>query len=317
MPMLASPPCGARSVAPRAPFGSSMKPVAKAHLKIHVCVLLWGFTPILGKLITLSAPALVIWRMSLVVGALSLLPRVWRGWRGISGRLLLSYGITGCIVSIHWLTFYAAIKLANASVAATCLALAPVFLALVEPFVEHRRFDPRELLVGAGVVPGVALVVGGTPVDMRFGFVSGTISACLAAVFNVCNKRLAGRADPLTVTQIELGAGAVLLLLLAPWLPHTGALLPIPGHRDALWLVLLAGACTLVPFTLALMALEHLSAFSAQLAVNLEPAYAIVLAIVLLGEQHQLGASFYVGVAIIVAAVVAQPLMGRRAIAAA
>ncbi len=231
--------------------------------------------------------------------------------------MLLSYCITGCIVSIHWLTFYAAIKLANASVAATCLALAPVFLALVEPLVERRRFDPRELLVGAGVVPGVALVVGGTPVDMRLGFVSGTISACLAAVFNVCNKRLAGRADPLTVTQIEIGAGAALLLLLAPWLPHTGALLPIPSHRDALWLVLLAGACTLVPFTLALMALEHLSAFSAQLAVNLEPAYAIVLAIALLGEQHQLGASFYVGVAIIVAAVVAQPLMGRRAIAAA
>jgi drug/metabolite transporter (DMT)-like permease len=294
-----------------------MQPVAKAHLQIHVCVLLWGFTPILGKLITLSAPALVIWRMSLVVGALSMVPRVWRGWRGISGRLLLSYCITGCIVSVHWLTFYAAIKLANASVAATCLALAPVFLALVEPFVERRRFDPRELLVGAGVVPGVALVVGGTPVDMRLGFVSGTISACLAAVFNVCNKRLAGRADPLTVTQIELGAGTALLLLLAPWLPHTGPLLPIPSHRDALWLVLLAGACTLVPFTLALMALEHLSAFSAQLAVNLEPAYAIVLAILLFGEQHQLGASFYVGVAIIVAAVVAQPLMGRRAIVAA
>src|SRR5271154_551535 len=122
-----------------------MQPVAKAHFQIHVCVLLWGFTPILGKLITLSAPALVIWRMSLVVGALSLVPRVWRGWRGISRRLLLSYCITGCIVSVHWLTFYAAIKVANASVAATCLALAPVFLALVEPFVERRRFDPREL----------------------------------------------------------------------------------------------------------------------------------------------------------------------------
>jgi drug/metabolite transporter (DMT)-like permease len=152
---------------------------------------------------------------------------------------------------------------------------------------------------------------------MRLGFVSGTLSALLAAVFNVCNKRLAGRADPLTVTHIEIGFGTVLLLLLAPWLPHAGPLLPVPGPRDALWLIVLAGACTLVPFTLALMALEHLSAFSAQLAVNLEPAYAVVLAIVLLGEQHQLGASFYAGVAIIVGAVVAQPLIGRRAIAPA
>jgi drug/metabolite transporter (DMT)-like permease len=292
-----------------------MQPVVKAHLRIHICVLLWGFTPILGKLITLPAPALVIWRMSLVTGVLSLLPRVWRGWRGIPPRLLMAYALTGWIVSIHWLTFYAAIKLANASVAATCLALAPVFLALIEPLVGRRPFDPRELLVGAGVVPGVALVVGGTPVAMRLGFVSGTLSALLAALFNACNKRLAGRADPLTVTHVEIGAGAILLLLVAPWLPHAGPFLPIPGPRDALWLVLLSGACTLLPFTLALMALEHLSAFSAQLAVNLEPAYALVLAIVLLGEQHELGVSFYAGVAIIVIAVVAQPLIGRRAIA--
>jgi drug/metabolite transporter (DMT)-like permease len=203
--------------------------------------------------------------------------------------LLISYALTGALVSIHWLTFYAAIKLANASVAATCLALAPMFLALIEPFVGRRRFD------------------------MRMGFISGTISALLAAVFNACNKRLAGRAEPLTVTHIEIGAGVLFLFLLAPWLPHAGPLMPIPSARDAMWLVMLSGACTLLPFTLALMALEHLTAFSAQLAVNLEPAYAIVLAMLLLGEQHQVGASFYAGVAIIVVAVVAQPLMGRWA----
>lgn len=294
-----------------------MQPVAKAHLRIHVCVLLWGFTPILGKLITLPAPSLVLWRMSLVVAALSLLPRVWRGWRRMSPRWLAAYALTGCLVSVHWLTFYAAIKLANASVAATCLALAPVFLALVEPFVGRRRFDARELLVGVGVVPGVALVVGGTPAGMRLGFVSGTISALLAAVFNACNKRLVGRADPLTVTHVEIGAGAAFLALIAAWLPHMGPLLPIPVPRDALFLVVLSGACTLLPFTLALMALEHLTAFSAQLAVNLEPVYAIVLAILLLGEQHQLGPSFYAGVAIILLAVIGQPLLGRRSVARA
>jgi drug/metabolite transporter (DMT)-like permease len=162
------------------------------------------------------------------------------------------------------------------------------------------------------VVPGVALVVGGTPLDMRLGVVSGTISALCAAAFNACNKRWIGRADPLTVTHVELGAGTAFLLLASRWLPHTGPIFPIPGRHDAVLLVVLAGACTLLPFTMALMALEHLTAFSAQLAVNLEPVYAILLAIVLLGEQHQLGASFYAGVAIILLAVLAQPLIGRR-----
>jgi drug/metabolite transporter (DMT)-like permease len=54
-----------------------------------------------------------------------------------------------------------------------------------------------------------------------------------------------------------------------------------------------------------------MSAFGAQLAVNLEPVYAIVLAIVLLDEQRELTALFYGGVAIILAAVFAHPLLAR------
>jgi drug/metabolite transporter (DMT)-like permease len=289
----------------------SLQPATKAHVQIHVCVALWGFTTILGKLITLAAPALVLWRMMIVVTALSLLPRVWRGWFRLPRRLLVSYALTGGIVAAHWLTFYTSIKLANASVAATSLALAPVFLAIIEPLVRRSPFDARELVLGVAVVPGVALVVGGTPAGMRLGFLVGTLSALLAAAFNVSNKRLVGRADPLTVTHIEIACGTVILAVALPWLSRTRPLLPIPSTHDALLLVVLALACTVLPFTLALIALEHLTAFSSQLAVNLEPVYAVLLAILLLGEQHQLGPSFYAGVVIVIGAVFAHPLMSR------
>jgi drug/metabolite transporter (DMT)-like permease len=272
---------------------------------------LWGFTTILGKLITLAAPALVLWRMLIVVAALSMLPRVWRGWRRVRGRLLAAYALTGGIVAMHWLAFYMSIKLANASVAATSLALAPVFLAVIEPLVAGSPFDLRELGLGIAVVPGVALVVGGTPSGMRIGFLVGALSALLAAAFNVSNKRLIGRADPLTVTHIEIACGAAILAVALPWLTPNRPLLPVPSAHDALLLVVLALACTVFPFTLALMALEHLTAFSSQLAVNLEPVYAIVLAILFLGEQRQLGPSFYAGVVILFGAVLAHPLMSR------
>ena len=86
----------------------------------------------------------------------------------------------------------------------------------------------------------------------------------------------------------------------------------LPGARDACCSLLLALACTLLPFALSLVALRHMSAFSAQLAVNLEPVYAILLAIVLLSEQRELTPVFYVGVAIIVAAVLGSaPVVGR------
>jgi len=284
----------------------------RARLQIHFCVLLWGFTAILGKLITLPALPLVWWRMLLVTAALLLVPRVWRGLRAMPARLRWSYAGIGVLVSLHWLTFYAAIKLANASVGATCIALGPVFLAFVEPWIAKRSFDPRELLVGVAVVPGVAMVVGGVPHGMRLGIAVGVLSALFVALFGSLNKRLVEHGDPLTVTCIELGTGAAFLTLLAPLLPHTGAAFVLPDAHDALLLLALAFGCTLLPFALALVALRHLSAFGTQMVTNLEPVYAIVLAMLLLGEQRQLDGWFYGGVAVILVAVFAHPLLGRR-----
>jgi len=284
----------------------------KAQLQVHFCVLLWGFTAILGKLITLRALQLVWWRMLLVVAALLLVPRVWRGLRRMPRRLLGAYAGIGVLVSLHWLTFYGAIKLANASVAATCIAIAPVFLSLVEPWIARRHFDARELLLGIGVVPGVALVVGGIPADMRLGLVVGIVSAVFVAVFGALNKRMVEHADPLTVTAIELGAGVVFLSVLAPLLSHGGDAFVLPDSHDISLLLILSMVCTLLPFALALKALRHVSAYAVQIATNLEPVYAIILAIILLGEQHELDKLFYLGVVIVLGTVLAHPLLSRR-----
>lgn len=288
----------------------------KAFLQIHACVLLWGFTAILGKMISLPALPLVWWRMLLVVAALACVPRVWRGLRAMHPRLRWAYAGIGVLVSLHWLTFYGAIKLANASVGATCMALATVFTALLEPKLAGRRFSRRELALGIAVLPGVALVVGGVPHGMRLGILVGTVSALFVALFGSLNKRLVDRADPLTMTALELGAGTLAMTALAPLMPmlfpmFAGDLLALPGPRDALLLLALSMACTLFPFALSLVALRHMSAFAAQLAVNLEPVYAIVLAIVLLGEQHEMTLAFYGGVAIILGVVLAYPLLVR------
>ncbi|MFC5437769.1 DMT family transporter [Rhodanobacter umsongensis] len=288
-----------------------MQPVNQARLQIHFCVLLWGFTAILGKLITLPALPLVWWRMLLVVAALLLMPKVWRGLRAMPPRLLLAYAGIGVLVSLHWLSFYAAIKLSNASVGATCIALGPVFLAFIEPWIARRRFDTRELLIGAAVVPGVMMVVGGVPHDMRPGIAVGVLSALFVALFGSLNKRLVEHGDPLTVTCIELGTGTIFLTALAPLLPHTGPAFVLPNLHDALLLLALSFGCTLLPFALALVALRHLSAFGTQMVTNLEPVYAIVLAILLLGEQHQLDRWFYAGVVVILAAVFVHPLLNQ------
>ena len=288
-----------------------------AWLQIHFCVLLWGFTAILGKLITLPALPLVWWRMLLVAALLVLLPRVWRGLRAMPARLRWAYAGAGVLVALHWLTFYAAIKLSNASVGATCMALATVFTALIEPWMTGKRLSKREVGLGIAVLPGVALVAGGVPDGMLIGVGVGAVSALLVAIFGSLNKRLVEHADALSVTALEMAAGVAAMTLLAPL---SGLLSPeafggdpfvLPDLRDGLYLLGLAIACTLVPFVLSLMALRHLSAFGAQLAINLEPVYAIALAMLLLGEQRELTPTFYLGVAIILGTVLIYPLVVR------
>lgn len=292
---------------------SARPPVHTALLQIHFCVVLWGFTAILGKLISLPALPLVWWRMLLVVAAIALWPPVWRALRATDARTLLLFSGAGIIVAVHWLTFYGAIKLSNASVAASCMAVAPIFMAIVEPWIARRSFDPRELLIGIVALPGVALVVGGTPDAMRAGILVGVLSAFLVAIFGSLNKRIVERAAPLLMTWVELAAGTAFLGIVALLMPGPGPVLPLPDGRDFALLLTLAIACTLLPFTLSLHALRHTSAFTAQLAISLEPVYAVLLAIVLLGEQRELSVSFYLGVALIVGSVLVHTLIRLRA----
>ncbi len=267
----------------------------RAWLQMHFCVILWGFTAILGKAITLPALPLVWLRMIVVTAALMLIPGFWRGLVRMPLRLAATYAGIGVLVTAHWVTFYSAAKLANASVAATCMALTPVFVAFVEPFLMRRRLDVRELLFGVAVIPGGALVVGGTPAGMRAGIAVGILSALFGAIFSVLNKKFSDKGHALTVTGLEMAAGVICLAFFSPFV--------VPDRHDAILLLALALGCTLVPFALSLVAMRHLSAFSSALAVNMEPVYSVVLAIVLLGEQRELTPAFYAGVAIIIAVV--------------
>ena len=254
--------------------------------------------------------------MLIVVAVLAFLPRVWRGIRAMPIRVRWAYAGIGALVAMHWLTFYGAIKLSNASVAATCIAFATPMTALIEPLLTRQRFQFRDLALGLASLPGIWLVVGGVPAGMHAGIVAGVVSAFFVALFGTLNKRMVEGGDPLTVTALELGAGTIALTLLAPLMPllvpaFAGPLLVLPSASDAAWLAVLALACTLFPFALCLVALRHLSAFTAQLSVNLEPIYAIVLAAILFGEQHDLSTRFYAGVAIILGVVFAQGLLAR------
>ena len=284
----------------------------RARWSLHLCVLLWGFTAILGKLITLPTGALVVWRMGLVAALLALWPRVWRGIDAISRVQILRYAAIGVVIALHWLAFYGSIRLANASVAVGCVALGSVFAAIIEPLITGRSHERAELLLGLLVIPGMALLVGGVPLSMYLGVAVGVLSALLAALFAALNKRYATDDPPEAVTLIQMTAGAVAIALGASIVFGVDQTLRLPDAPDLGWLLVLAVACTLLPFMLWLQALRQVSAFTTQLTLNLEPVYAIVLAALLFHEYRQLTPSFYAGVAVIIATVFLQPWLTAR-----
>lgn len=283
--------------------------VAKGYVLIHVCVILWGFTPIMGRLITLDAVALVWWRMLLAAIALLFLPPTWRGLRQLSPRLVAGCCGVGVVLAISWALFYLSIKLTNASVGAVCLGTAPLFVAIFGPALTRRPYRRADLALAVAIIPGVALVAGGIPRGMHLGLAVGLLSAGLLAGFSGLNKLLASRTPALSATCIELAAGTLFLTLIITVLPHADAGFTLPRGRDVILLLVFAVTMTSLPLALMLVALRRITVFAQQMATNLEPVYAVLLAIPILGEAQQLAPLFYVGVVVILGTVMVEPVM--------
>lgn len=283
----------------------------RAYLSLHFCVLIWGFTAILGKLILLQAVPLVWWRVFLCCATLLvIIPR--KQFEGISAaRYFQMFGV-GVLIGIHWLCFYGAIKLSNASVAVATMATTSFFSALVEPALTRQKIRWYELALGLLILPGMALIAGNIDWGMQVGFAVGILGALLAAVFSSLNKMLVDKNPPPTLvmsfTQLAGGVGVCSLVL--PFLiwenPDTQLM---PQNMDWGWLLLLAWVCTLLPHYLTLKAIRHISAFGTTLTINLEPVYGVLLAAVFFQEHKDLNPQFYFGVLIILLAVFSHPFL--------
>lgn len=288
----------------------------KAFGQINAAVLLWGFTGILGKLISLSAPVLVWYRMSLAAVILFFIITIRKEWIRIAKRDVLKLMGIGSMFAIHWVAFYASVKLANASIAMVCLATASVFTAVLDPVLNKRRFNRLELFLSFIAVAGVATIYFLQPVNLdpdqqmvnfKLGLVLGIVASVISAIFTVLNKPLADKYPARPLVFCEMSSGLVFLSILSPlyffYFPSEQL---IPVGMDYLWIILLAYCCTVWAQSLAMAALKNLSPFTVTLSVNLEPVYGIILAFLIFKENAQLGYGFYIGMALIFISLILQ-----------
>ena len=291
-----------------------MNDVKRAYVELHVAVFLFGFTAILGSLIDLSALVMVWWRVLITSISLLFMVRAVKLFRDLPLKAILQFAGIGVLVAIHWLAFYGAIKLANASITLVCMATTSFFTAFLEPLIMKHKVRWYEIGLGILIIPGMALIVNSTEASMNVGIIVGLIAAFMAALFATFNKRLVGKSDEMSITFLELGSAWLFLSIVIPIYMSTSEekLQFWPSSMmDWIYLVILALLCTTLAYVLALRALRHLSAFAANLTVNLEPVYGIALAWVMLNEHKELSPGFYWGVLIILVAVFSYPLLKR------
>jgi drug/metabolite transporter (DMT)-like permease len=297
----------------------------KALIQMHVAVLLWGFTGVLGRAITLDAPVLVWYRMLLTAIIMAAI-LVWRKQMvKIPRPDVKRLAIVGVLMGLHWVAFYASIKLANISIALVCLSTASIFTPLFDPLINGGRHDLKELLLGMLAIIGVYCIYSFQQF-YAWGILAGVIAALLSSIFTILNKQIANKYPSRTMVFYEMTTGWLFITLLMPVvLYYKPSMILLPQidntngwyHNDWVWLIVLSLCCTVWAQSLALNALKKLSSFTATLSVNLEPVYGILLAflfynenreIIFLKGTNQLNTGFMLGMGLILLSVLLQML---------
>lgn len=284
----------------------------KAYLLYHVCVFLWGFTAVFGKIIDLQETVLVWYRMGITSMILLCIPALWKTIRSLNKKTFLQLAGIGVLVTCHWITFYGSIKASNISVALTCLATTSFFVSVFEPFMFNKKFIWHELILALLVIPAIYLIFHFSG-EYTEGIILGLLSTVFATLFSLLNKKMISKTAPLNITFIEIATGFILLSVIMPFYISTqNDLQLVPSGVDVINLILFSALCTVVPFTLSLYSMRHISVFTASITLNLEPVYGIIMAIVFFNENEYLAPGFYVGSIMILMVVFINPFIQRR-----
>lgn len=282
----------------------------KSYLHFHIIVFIWGFTAVLGALITIEAVPLVWYRMLMA----SMLILFWILYRRkklkLSPRTFLVLIVAGVVIALHWLTFFGAIKASNVSITLAMLSTGAFFTSIMEPIFYKRKVIWYEIVFGLVVIIGLYIIF---QVETNYltGIILALISAFLSAVFSLINGKLAKKEDAAVISFYELFTGTAAITLYLLGLSFFGGetagfnvqFFSLSG-ADLWYLFILGSICTAYAFIASVAVMKHLSPYTVMLTINLEPVYGILLAFWVFGDVEQMSTGFYYGAAIILTTVI-------------
>ena len=285
------------------------------YLQLHFIVLLWGFTAILGKLISIPAVELVFYRTLLAAFLLWVLLFLRKRKFKIGKQEIIKTGATGLLIAAHWILFFVSARIATVSICLAGMSTVTLWTSLLEPIMTKKPIKWYEVVLGLIVISGLYIIFH-FEFDHALGLLLAVLSALLAAVFTILNAGFTRRHNPYMITFYEMVGACLGTALFFPvysnYLSETNTLQLAPLAIDWLYLLVLALVCTVYAYSVSVELMKRISAFVMNLTINLEPVYGIILAVIIFGDQEQMTFGFYLGATIIVLSVLAYPILNKH-----
>lgn len=281
------------------------------QLHLHFIVFIWGFTAILGALISIDAIPLVWFRVLLASLALFIFLKLRKVPFTENWADLLKLLLGGILVALHWVTFFYAIKISTISTTLVTLSSSAFFVVIFKPFFERKQFHWYELLLAFLAIFGFAIIFRSEQLYTT-GILISLASAALVALFSVYNSQLIKSYSATKISFYELlFAGLFLTVVLLSQNQFSVSFFQL-SSSDWVYLLILAIICTAYPFVVATNLLKKMSPFTIVLTNNLEPVYGIILALMIFGDKERMSSSFYIGAAIILSSVLLNGLIKSK-----
>ncbi|WP_075349374.1 DMT family transporter [Algoriphagus marinus] len=288
-----------------------MKASIKDYLMLHLIVLIWGFTAILGLLISLPSIELVFYRTLIASVGVAGIFLFKKKSILLPFDQMIKVVLVGFVIGLHWILFFWSARVSTASVCLAGMATTSLWTAFVEPIFNRTKIKWYEVALGLMVISGL-LVIFSFESGYWLGLSLALAAAFLAAVFSVLNSNLAHKHSPYQITFYEMAGACLFSLLFMPiytnFISSEGLKLNWEGY-DWFWLFILGGICTVYAFSVSVELMKRLTVFSINLTINLEPVYGIILAVLIFGESEKMTAQFYLGTAIILVSVLTYPVL--------
>lgn len=284
------------------------------YLKLHFIVFLWGFSAILGKLVSISAVEMVWYRSIFAAIGMGVVIHFTRGDFKVSRSDLIKLLCIGAVVSVHWISFFGSARVSNVSVSLVGFATNSLWAALLEPWFNRTQIKKYELVLGLIVMAGLYIIFS-FDFEYKLGLLLGVFAGFTSALFSVFNSRMVKRNGARTITFYEMIGVILATMLFFPFTDMMGIdlRLPVlPPAMDLLYIAILAGVCSVYAYTVAVELMKRISVFMIQLTLNLEPVYGIIMAVMIFGQQEKMNINFYIGTVVILSAVITYPLLKKR-----